>query len=58
MPRPTCQLNLTLDVPTAEYVEEIAYADLNVSYIQLLASLMGQIIVSHARPELARAWAY
>ncbi|MCA9445273.1 MAG: hypothetical protein KC964_31080 [Candidatus Omnitrophica bacterium] len=26
MPRPTCQLNLTLDVPTAEYVEEIAFA--------------------------------
>lgn len=26
MPRPTCQLNLTLDVPTAEFVEEIAFA--------------------------------
>lgn len=26
MPRPTCQLNLTLDVPTAERVEEIAFA--------------------------------
>jgi len=26
MPRPTCQLNLTLDVPTAEYVEELAFA--------------------------------
>ena len=26
MPRPTCQLNLTLDVPTAEYVEEIAFS--------------------------------
>jgi len=26
MPRPTCQLNLTLDVPTAEKVEEIAFA--------------------------------
>jgi cyclohexanecarboxyl-CoA dehydrogenase len=38
-------------------IEEIAYADLNVSYIQLLASLMGQIIIAHAQPELARAWA-
>ena len=26
MPRPTSQLNLTLDVPTAEYVEEIAFS--------------------------------
>lgn len=26
MARPTCQLNLTLDVPTAEKVEEIAFA--------------------------------
>ena len=24
MPKPTCQLNLTLDVPTAEWVEKIA----------------------------------
>ncbi|MCA9419053.1 MAG: hypothetical protein KC917_22455 [Candidatus Omnitrophica bacterium] len=24
MPKPTCQLNLTLDVPTAEWVERIA----------------------------------
>ena len=25
MPKPTCQLNLTLDVPTAEAVEEVAF---------------------------------
>ncbi len=25
MPRPTCQLNLTLDVPTAEVVEQLAF---------------------------------
>ncbi len=37
-------------------IEEIAYADLNVSYIQLLNSLIGRIIVDHARPELAQAW--
>lgn len=24
MPKPTCQLNLTLDVPTAEWVEQLA----------------------------------
>lgn len=24
MPKPTCQLNLTLDVPTAEWVERVA----------------------------------
>lgn len=38
-------------------IEEIATADLNVSYIQLLSSLIGQIIVDHARPEIAREWA-
>ena len=38
-------------------IEEIAYADLNVSYIQLLNSLIGRIIVDHARPEVAQAWA-
>ncbi len=37
-------------------IEEIAYADLNVSYIQLLNSLIGRIIVDHARPEVAQAW--
>jgi len=37
-------------------VEEIAYADLNVSYIQLLGSLMGQMIAAHAPPALARDW--
>jgi len=25
MPNPTCQLNLTLDVPTAEAVEDVAF---------------------------------
>ncbi len=29
MPKPTCQLNLTLDVPTAEWVERIA-RDVNI----------------------------
>jgi cyclohexanecarboxyl-CoA dehydrogenase len=36
-------------------MEEIAYADLNVGYINLLNALNGVIISSHARPELAEA---
>lgn len=44
-------------VSTGLIMEEIAYADLNVAYIQLLGSLMGQIVVTHARPEVAREWA-
>ena len=37
-------------------VEAIAYGDFNVSYVQLLASLMGQIVARNASAELARAW--
>lgn len=36
-------------------VEEIAYGDLSVSYVQLLAMLCGGVIARHARPELASA---
>jgi cyclohexanecarboxyl-CoA dehydrogenase len=36
--------------------EEVARADLSMSYVQLLASLNGQILAQHAAPELARAW--
>ena len=36
--------------------EEIAYGDFNVSYIQLLASLMGAMVARHAAPEIARDW--
>jgi cyclohexanecarboxyl-CoA dehydrogenase len=36
--------------------EEIAYGDFNVSYLQLLGSLMGTIIHNNASPELARIW--
>jgi cyclohexanecarboxyl-CoA dehydrogenase len=36
--------------------EEIAYGDFNVSYMQLLSSLMGAIIHANASPELARTW--
>ncbi|MEO8296603.1 MAG: acyl-CoA dehydrogenase family protein [Burkholderiales bacterium] len=36
--------------------EEMAYGDFNVSYIQLLGSLMGAIVHANANPELARHW--
>lgn len=36
--------------------EEIARADLSISYINLLASLNGQILREHGRPEVARPW--
>ena len=36
--------------------EAIAYADINVAYCQILASLNGKIIAEHAGPDLAREW--
>ncbi|HKT99679.1 MAG TPA: cyclohexanecarboxyl-CoA dehydrogenase [Paraburkholderia sp.] len=36
--------------------EEIARADLSLSYINLLASLNGQILAQHAAPEVAHPW--
>lgn len=37
-------------------VEEIARADFNVSYIQLLGSLMGGMVAKHASPEITKEW--
>jgi len=37
-------------------MEAIAYADLNVAYVPLLASLNGQIIARHASEALAATW--
>ena len=37
-------------------IEEIARADLNVSYVQLLGSLMGTILARHASPDVATHW--
>jgi cyclohexanecarboxyl-CoA dehydrogenase len=37
-------------------VEEIARADLSLSYINLLASLNGQILAEHGRPEVVGPW--
>jgi cyclohexanecarboxyl-CoA dehydrogenase len=36
--------------------EEIARADLSLSYINLLASLNGQILAAHGRPEVVAPW--
>jgi cyclohexanecarboxyl-CoA dehydrogenase len=36
--------------------EEIARADLSISYINLLASLNGQILAQHGKPQVARPW--
>lgn len=37
-------------------LERIAYGDFNVSYVNLLVSLCGQIIARYARPEIASEW--
>ena len=36
--------------------EEIAYGDFNISYLQLLGSLMGAIVHRNAKPDVAREW--
>lgn len=36
--------------------EEIAYGDFNVSYVQLIASLMGAMVARHAAPEITAEW--
>ena len=37
-------------------VEEIAYADFNASYVQLLGSLMGGMVAKHASRDIASEW--
>jgi cyclohexanecarboxyl-CoA dehydrogenase len=37
-------------------IDAVCYADINVGYVSLLASLNGQIIARHASPELAGHW--
>lgn len=37
-------------------IEQIAYADFNASYVQLLASLMGGMLAQHASPDIAGTW--
>ncbi len=36
--------------------EQIAYGDFNISYIQLLASLMGNLVCTHATPDIVSEW--
>lgn len=37
-------------------IEEIAYGDFNVSYVQLLGSMFGGLLHRHARPEVAKKY--
>ncbi len=43
-------------VTTGLAIEAVSHADINVSYVQLLASLNGQIVARHGAPELAAEW--
>lgn len=48
---------LGLDCVTSGLLlEQIAYGDFNVSYVNLLTSLCGQIVSSHAQPAVANEW--
>lgn len=41
---------------TGVLIEQIAWGDINMSYIPLMASLTGKIIAKHAKPALAEYW--
>ena len=43
-------------ITTGLIIEEIAYADFNLSYVPLLASLMGSMIAQYASPDIAKEW--
>lgn len=43
-------------VTSGVVMEEIAYSDFNMSYVLLLASLMGGMVAKYASPEIAREW--
>ncbi|MBM3555152.1 MAG: cyclohexanecarboxyl-CoA dehydrogenase [Alphaproteobacteria bacterium] len=46
-----------LDGLTAGLITEaIAHGDFNVSYVQLVNGLMGQLVARHAAPDIARHW--
>lgn len=54
---PTERGGLGLDCLTAGLVmEQVAYGDFNVAYVNLLASLCGQILADHATPDLCQEW--
>ena len=37
-------------------LEQISYGDFNVSYVNLLTSLCGQIVANYAKPDIAKEW--
>lgn len=41
---------------TGILIEQIAWGDINMSYVPLMASLTGKIIAKHAKPALAEYW--
>ncbi|WP_326533387.1 acyl-CoA dehydrogenase family protein [Pseudorhodoferax sp.] len=43
-------------VTTGMLIEALAHGDFNVSYVQLMASLMGSVLVRNAAPALAADW--
>jgi len=54
---PEADGGLGLDCVTSGLLlEQIAYGDFNVSYVNLLVSLCGQIVATHGRSPEAKAW--
>lgn len=54
---PEAQGGLGLDCVTSGLLlEQIAYGDFNVSYVNLLVSLCGQIVATHGRSPRAQEW--
>ncbi|MDP7539140.1 MAG: acyl-CoA dehydrogenase family protein, partial [Alphaproteobacteria bacterium] len=54
---PEAQGGLGVDGVTAGVImEQIAYGDFNVAYIQLMASLMGRILCNNASEEIVAHW--
>jgi cyclohexanecarboxyl-CoA dehydrogenase len=43
-------------VTSGVVTEEIGRGDINVAYLQVVGSLVGQILAANARPEVARRW--
>lgn len=41
---------------TGALIEAIGHADINVAYVPLLASLLGDVLVRHASPDVANDW--
>jgi cyclohexanecarboxyl-CoA dehydrogenase len=43
-------------VTSGVIIEQIAYGDFNISYVQLVSWLMGQILCKYAEPDVAAEW--